>query len=219
MLTLNLQKPDAAPVRRLQLSLSKGARFSVKVEWDCKADHQDDVDVHALEAVNAGHGAKVSSLENILSTYNTTRMSRSGALQSRPDGSFATPSGGLSHSGDIRVQGSTAEVLTIDGSKVAPGVNEIPLFATVHEAGHGEAHEEEHGGDDEAAFADIERCTVTITDDAGKVLGKYLLSDEFGEFNVVQLGSVMLSANGGWEYVPVGVGFQGDFNDVLGSFC
>ena len=40
-----------------------------------------------------------------------------------------------------------------------------------------------------------------------------------GEFNVVQLGSVMLSANGGWEYVPVGVGFQGDFNDVLGSFC
>jgi len=220
MLTLNLQKPDAAPARRLQLSLNKGARFRVKVEWDCKADHQDDVDVHALEAVNAGQGAKVSALENILSTYNTTRMSRTGALKSNPDGSFQTPSGGLFHSGDIRVQGSTAEVITIDGSKVAPGVNEIPLFATVHKADHGDAHEAEHGDDDdEAAFADIDRCTVTITDDSGKVLGAYLLSDEFGDFNVVQLGSVMLAPNGGWDYVPVGVGFTGDFNDVLGNFC
>ena len=219
MLALNLQKPDAAPVRRLQLSLSKGARFSVEVAWDCKADHQDDVDVHALEAVNDGRGAKVAALENILSTYNTTRMSRTGALRNNPDGSFATPSGGLSHSGDIRVQGSTAEVLTVDGSKVAPGVNEIPIFATVHKADHGEEHGKAHDDDDEAAFADIDRCTVTITDDAGKVLGQYLLSDEFGEFNVVQLGSVMLAANGGWEYVPVGVGFQGDFNDVLGTFC
>ncbi len=45
------------------------------------------------------------------------------------------------------------------------------------------------------------------------------LSDEFGEFNVVQLGSVMLAPKGGWEYVPVGIGFKGDFNDVLGNFC
>ena len=88
MLTLNLQKPNSAPVRRLQLSLNKGARFSVQVEWDCKAEHEDDVDVHALEAVNAGSGAKVSSLENILSTYNTTRMSRSGALKNNADGSL-----------------------------------------------------------------------------------------------------------------------------------
>lgn len=216
MLTLNLQKPDAAPVRRLQLSLSKGACFSVQVEWYCKADHQDDVDVHALEAVNSGSGAKVSALESILSTYNTTRMSRNGVLKTNADGSFATPSGGLSHSGDIRVQDSKAEVLTIDGSKVPPEVNEIPLFATVHKADHGEGHEEDH---DEAAFSDIDRCTVTISDDSGRELGKYLLSDEFGEFNVVQLGTVMLAPSGGWEYVPVGVGFKGDFNDVLGNFC
>ncbi|HET7843509.1 MAG TPA: hypothetical protein VFL14_05120 [Xanthomonadales bacterium] len=226
MLTLNLQKPEDAPVRRLQLSLSKGAKFTVKVEWDCKADHEDDVDVHALEAKNTGDGAKVTALEHILSTYNTTRMSRTGALKSSPDGSFSTPSGGLSHSGDIRKQGTTAEVLTIDGSKIPADVNEIPLFATVHKADHGdeeEGHgdededEDEHG--DEAAFADIDVCIVTIEDESGKVLGKYKLSDEFGEFNVVQLGSVMLSAKGGWEYVPVGVGFKGDFNDVLGNFC
>ncbi len=219
MLTLNLQKPNSAPVRRLQLSLNKGARFNVQVEWDCKAEHEDDVDVHALEAVNSGNGARVSSLENILSTYNTTRMSRSGVLKNNADGSFATPSGGLSHSGDIRKQGVQAEVLTIDGSKVPSDVNEIPLFATVHKADHGEGHEEGDEDEDEAAFADIDVCTVTITDESGRVLGKYALSDEFGEFNVVQLGSIMLAANGGWEYVPVGVGFTGDFNDVLGNFC
>jgi tellurium resistance protein TerD len=220
MLTLNLQKPDSAPVRKLQLSLNKGVRFSVQVEWDCKADHEDDVDVHALEAVNSGSGAKVAALENILSTYNTTRMSRSGVLRNNEDGSFATPSGGLSHSGDIRRQGLKAEVLTIDGSKVPPEVNEIPLFATVHKADHGDAHEEEHGeDDDEAAFADIDVCIVTIADESGSVLGKYKLSDEFGDFNVVQLGSVMLGQNGGWEYVPVGVGFKGDFNEALGNFC
>lgn len=218
MLTLNLQKPDAAPVRRLRLSLNKGARFSVKVEWDCKADHQDDVDVHALEAVNSGHGARVTSLEGILSTYNTTKMSRTGALKVNSDGSFATPAGGLSHSGDIRVQGGRAEVLTIDGSRVPPDVNEIPLFATVHKSCHGEEGEEAAEEGDEAAFADIDLCVVTISDDSGRVIEKYKLSDEFGEFNVVQLGSLMLVSGGGWEYVPVGVGFLGDFNDVLGNF-
>lgn len=50
------------------------------------------------------------------------------------------------------------------------------------------------------------------------MIEKYKLSDEFGEFNVVQLGSLMLVSGGGWEYVPVGVGFLGDFNDVLGNF-
>ena len=220
MLSLNLQKPDAQPVRRLQLSLNKGARFTVKVEWDCKAGHEDDVDVHALEATNSGAGAKVSALEHILSTYNTKRMAQTGALNSNPDGSFSTPSGGLSHSGDIRKQGSTAEVLTIDGSKIPANVNEIPLFATVHKADHGEGHEKEkgEGEDEEAAFSDIDVCVVTIADESGKVLGQYKLSDEFGEFNVVQLGTVMLAPKGGWEYVPVGVGFKGDFNHVLGNF-
>lgn len=215
MLTLNLQKPDAAPVRRLQLSLNKGARFTVKVEWDCKAGHDDDIDVHALEATNSGAGAKVSALEHILSTYNTTRMSRAGVLSSNPDGSFATPSGGLAHSGDIRKQGTTAELLTIDGARVPANVNEIPLFATVHKADENEPGE---GEEDEAAFADIDVCVVTIADESGKVLGQYKLSEEFGEFNVVQLGTLMLAPKGGWEYVPVGVGFKGDFNDVLGNF-
>lgn len=217
MLTLTLEKPGALPARKLQLSLNKGAAFKVTVAWQCDARHQDDIDIHALEARNVGSGAKVSAIEEILSTYNTTKMSpKTGVLPTAADGSFATPSGGLRHSGDVRVQGNS-ETIVIDGSKLPAGVNEIPLFATVHKAEHTAAHDAGSEVEDEAAFADIEVCTVMIADERGRELGAYQLSKEFGEFNVVQLGSI-LHGEDGWEYAPVGRGFTGTFNDVLGHF-
>lgn len=216
MLIMNLEKPGTQPPKKLQLSLNKGARFTVRISWECEADHQDDVDIHALEAVNDGSGAKVSVLESVLSTYNTRKMNpRGGVLVNNPDGSFATPSGGLLHSGDIRIQGNS-ETITVDGGRLAPGVNEIPLFATVHRADHGGDHDGEEG-EEEAAFADIEVCTVVITDTDGREIGAYRLSDEFGDFNVVQLGSILLGPDG-WEYAPVGRGFTGTINDVLAHF-
>lgn len=215
MLTLSLEKPGtAAP--KLSLSLNKGAQFTVKVEWVCNAAHQDDVDVHALAASNDGNGAKVTELGNVLSTYNTTRMNpRGGALKSNPDGSFQTSDGGLAHSGDMRVQ-NNSESIVIDGSKLAPAINEIPIFVTVHEAEHGGSDEVEEEGE-EPAFGDIDVCTITLTDNRGKLLGQYQLSDEFKEFNAVQLGSLLLGANG-WEYAAVGRGFNGTLNDILTHF-
>lgn len=216
MLTLSLAKPGETSTK-LKLSLNKGARFTAKVEWQCDADHRDDVDVHALEARNDGNGAKVAALANVLSTYNTKRMNpNGGVLSTNGDGSFQTPSGGLVHSGDKRVQNNT-ESIVIDGSKIPDGVNEIPIFVTVHEAGHGGGHETEHDSGEEAAFGDIDVCTITLSDDAGRELGAYKLSAEFKEFNVVQLGSVLLGDKG-WEYAAVGSGFNGNFNDVLGHF-
>lgn len=217
MLTLSLEKPGAKPAAKLQLSLNKGSTFKVTVAWKCEASHEDDVDIHALEARNDGDGAKVTSLDQILSTYNTKKMSpRTGVLPTTSDGSFATPSGALRHSGDIRVQGNS-ETIVIDGSRLPAGINEIPLFATVHKAEHGQEHEGGTESEEEAAFADIEVCTVTIADERGKDLGAYQLSKEFGDFNVVQLGSIMYGANG-WEYAPVGRGFTGTINDVLAHF-
>lgn len=214
MLTLPLEKPGATS-RKLQLSLNKGARFKVEVRWECDADHADDVDVHALEAVNDGDGAKVTELSAVLSTYNTTRMNpRGGVLQTNADGSFQTPSGGLAHSGDMRVQ-NNSESIVIDGSKIPPRVNEVPILVTVHEADHGVDRDDED--EHEPAFGDIELCVITLTDDIGRELGAYQLSSEFKDFNVVQLGSLLLGPNG-WEYAAVGRGFNGDFNDVLAHF-
>ncbi len=212
MLQLNLEKPNVQ-VPTLKLSLNKGDAFEVTVFWDCHPDHQDDVDTHAFETFNEGAGAKVRSLEGVLSTYNTKLMSpRIGVLAVKPDGSFSTASGGLVHSKDIRVQHST-EVIKVIGANLPEGCNEVPVFASVHET-----DEEHHGAGepDEAAFADIEVVTLKIT--AGsKTIAEYKLSDEFGEFNVVQLGSFILGDNG-WEYAPVGRGFRGDLNQVLGFF-
>ena len=216
MLTLALDKPGI-PAPKLQLSLRKGARFTVKVEWRCDAEHADDVDVHALAARNDGSGAKVTELDSVLSTYNTTRMNpRGGALPTNPDGSFQTSGGGLLHSGDMRVQNNT-ESIVIDGSRLPDGVNEIPILVTVHEAEHGGGHDDGDEDEDEPAFGDIDYCAITLSDDSGRELGAYQLSSEFKEFNVVQLGSILLGPDG-WEYAAVGRGFNGTFNDVLTHF-
>lgn len=216
MLQLSLEKEGVAPSPKLRLNLNKGSRFTVVVKWDCEAHHEDDVDVHALAAINDGNGAKIASLDQILSTYNTKKMSRLGVLVNNQDGSFEVFFGALRHSGDIRKQGKS-ETIIIDGSKMPTGINEIPLFVTVHEADHGEGHEEGEEGEEEPAFSDINYCAVSIVDENGKVLGEYRLSEEFAEFNVAQMGSLMLDEDG-WHYAPVGRGFTGDFNEVLAHF-
>jgi tellurium resistance protein TerD len=204
MLTLSLEKPGV-PVEKLKLSLTKGARFTVTVDWECHHAHVHDVDIHALEASNTGSGAKVNRLESILSTYNTKLMNpNAGVLATNPDGSFATAEGGLTHSIDKREQGSS-ETIIIDGSHLPPGVNEVPIFVTIHSR------------DEAETFEEIEQASITISDDGGKELGSYQLSDEFKDFNVVQFGSAILGETG-WEYAPVGRGFVGNFNDVLAQF-
>lgn len=205
MLTLSLEKPGGA-VPKLQLSLTKGARFEVTVAWECEHAHLHDVDLHALEARNDGSGAKVGELSSILSTYNTKSMNpKGGALSTNADGSFATPSGGLKHSGDVRTQG-TSETITIDGSRIPEGVNEIPVFVTIHTTSR-----------EVETFEEIEKATIAIVEEGGKELGSYVLSGEFKDFNVVQFGSLLLGENG-WEYAAVGRGFKGNFNDVLAHF-
>ncbi len=212
---LKLAKPGVN-TPTLKLNLNKGASFHVEIFWDCNPAHEDDLDIHAFEAQNNGNGAKVTNFGQVLSTYNTKKMNPQGLLTTNADGSFSTLSGGLSHTGDKRRQKNT-EIITIDGSKLPAETNEVPIIATVHEADHGEGHEGGHEGEEEAAFADIEKVEVKITDNSGKVLGHYELSKEFGEFDVVQLGSFLRGDNG-WEYAPVGTGHSGDLNDVLAVF-
>ena len=49
------------------------------------------------------------------------------------------------------------------------------------------------------------------------IKGEYELSGQFGEFDAVQMGSLILGQNG-WEFAEVGVGFNGDFNMILENF-
>ncbi|MCR4341963.1 MAG: TerD family protein [Gemmatimonadaceae bacterium] len=203
MLQLPLEK-NGQPPKKLSLSLNKASRFIVELWW--KTEH--DLDAHALLATNSGQGAKVDAFEKVLSTYNCKRPgSQSGVLAVNANKSFNTPDGALHHSGDS-LDGRTAdidEVITIDGGKIGPEVNEIPIFVTIHPRSQ------------PMTFREIPDAGIRIKDDAGKVLGEFQLTAEFGPFNAVQMGSLIIGANG-WEYAAVGNGFTGDFNTVLGYF-
>lgn len=202
-LKLPLQKAgDKSP--KLMLPLGKGKIFTIELSWDSKQD----LDAHALVATNDGNGAKVTRLEQVLTTYNTKKNNPDGVMITAPNGSFATPCGALRHSGDCRDGTATDvdETITFDSTKAASGVNEVPIFVTIHEAEKSKA-----------TFAQVSKAGIRIKDSTGNTLHEYQLTDEFAPFTAVQMGSLILGANG-WEFAPVGSGFNGDFMTVLGHF-
>lgn len=204
-LQLPLAKAGDAPKAKLKLNLAKPSRFTVEVYWDSTHD----LDAHALLATNSGAGAKVDDFAKVLSTYNESLPLTDRSSTTRKSGDkrpFMTPCGALYHSGDARsgVGADVDEIITIDGSAVHPSVNEIPIFVTLHPASAG-------------TFSVVKTAGIRIKDDAGVVLAEYELTNQYGQFNAVQMGSLVVGANG-WEYAPVGSGFVGDFNTVLEHF-
>jgi len=207
-LTLNLTKPgDTA--KKLSLNLTKGERFTVRLAWE----GQTDIDLHALVCVNSGAGAKASSFDDILSTYNVRRrigMQEVGTLAKKSDGSFEIHGGALVHSPDA-TDGDQADIdewILVDPGKLAPvqgGVIEIPLVTMVHP---------QDGG---RRFRDVKNAVVTIENSSGAQLMRVSLSTQFGEFVGVQMGSIMID-HGSTNFHAVGVGFNGDFNTVLAHF-
>ena len=202
---LNLTKN----AERLSLNLRKEEIFRVELYWDS----QHDLDAHALLAGQEGgqEVATVTSFDRVLSTYNVkTRFNKEPALTKNPDGSFGTPCGSLHHSGDALTGGSDVnEIITINGDKVPEDVTEIPIFVTIHDKIDPENPRHK--------FVDVRMAGIRIKNDAGVVLQEYQLSNQFGDFKAVQMGSLMVNSHG-WEFKPVGVGFNGSFNDILGHF-
>ena len=128
MLQLSLAKDGVAP-NKLSLNLAKPASFRVDMAWDTAGL---DLDVHALLAINSGSGAKITSLGQVLSTYNCKKTNKVGTLSANPDGSFQTPEGALVHSPDEIAGGAGVdEFIIVNGAKVPDGVNEIPVFVTI----------------------------------------------------------------------------------------
>lgn len=207
-LQLNLTKPgDVAP--KLSLSLDKGERFKVRLSWDGDTD----LDLHALVAVNTGAGAKVSAFEDILSPYNVKRVIRGteqGILSKNADGTFEVHGGAVKHSPDATdgaLEGDD-EWVSIQPDRLAPpanGVIEIPLVAMIHPQNVGRT------------FRNVKNARVIVENAAGKELLNVSLSDQFAEFVGVQMGSIMIEPSGS-SFVAVGVGFNEDFNQVLGHF-
>lgn len=203
---LTLTKPGETPPAKFSLNLAKPETFFVKVKWNSRHD----LDAHALLCFNNGvDGAKVQEQGNILSTYNAVKTNPAGILATNANGSFSTPNGSATHSGDARTgdalpEGEDDETITINGTKIPRDVNEIPLFITIHPASS-------------ATFSEVEKAEVVIENATGKILAHFHLTNEFAAFDAVQMGSLILDANG-WSFSPAAVGFNGDFNEILGFF-
>ena len=211
-LQLNLTKAgESAP--KFQLNIKKGEPFKVFGRWDDGAD----LDLHALYLVHHGDGVapKLTGYDDILSTYNTKTPSRpNGHLVLAADRTFAIHDGALRHSADAR-NGHAAgvdEFIEVDTNRIvapAGGAVEIVLAVSIHR---------EHPNDLPARFSQVKGAHVEIVDAAGKVVLSVALSDQFGEFNGVQMGSIMVDHTGA-AFHNVGVGFNDSFNDVIAHFA
>lgn len=207
-LQLPLTKPGDVTTK-LALNLNKGGMFKVRLAWDGDTD----LDLHALVAVNSGAGAKVSTFEDVLSAYNVKRVIRGqevGTLPLAADKSFSIYGGALVHSPDATdgVREGDDEFVNIYPDRLpkpAVGVLEIPLVAMIHPQKVG------------SKFAHVQNARVIIEDETGKSLLDVSLSNQFGEFIGVQMGSIMIEPSGA-SFVAIGVGFNSDFNEVLSHF-
>ena len=209
-LQVNLEKEST---KKLSLNLTKSLPFKVTLQWSGK----EDLDLHALLAINSGNGAKVSSFDDLLSTYNVQRTladgQKVGHLPKKADGTFEIYGGAMTHSKDATTgddsQGDD-EFITITVDKlpqVSPGTNiEIPLLAMIHPQSAGKT------------FRDIQDAKVVVTDTNGNSVLEASLSSEFGQYDIVQMGAVMVDSSRQVVFAPVGAGLTGDFNTVLEYF-
>lgn len=209
-LTLNLTKPgEAAP--KLALNLVKDEKFTVKLSWDGKTD----LDLHALHCIGQGNNpASITALEQILSTYNVSRViagQQQGTLAKQADGSFSISNGALVHSPDAtdgNAEGVDEYIVVDPGkiAKIAGQYSEIPLIAMIHPQSAG------------LTFANVQNAQAHIVNSKGETLLDINLSSQFGQFIGVQMGAIMIDDQGKATFHAVGSGFSGDFNSVIGHF-
>lgn len=208
-LILNTQKPGET-TKKLVLNTQKGQKYRVELSWDGNVD----IDLHAFMCVNNGGGAKLSSFDDVLSTYNVVRKIPSGetvgTLNPNTDGTFSIWNEALVHSKDSTtgITEGVDEWVSVDVSKIPPlsvGVYEIPLLAMIHPQSAGNT------------FSKVQNATVRILDASGKELINASLSNQFGQFVGVQMGTIMID-QGVASYVNQTSGFTEDINEVLSFF-
>lgn len=208
-LTLNPSKSGSAP--KLTLSTRKEDEFVVKLMWDGELD----IDLHALAAVNTGQGAKVSSLDDVLSPFNLLRTIRGqteGTIKPNVDGTYEIHRGALVHSKDATdgLADGVDEWLRVRPARFerpASGTVEVPIVVMTHH-------------DDPArrpVFRQARNLRLEIVDAHGALVEQVNVSEAFGEFNSLHGGSLVID-DGGCHYVSQGSGFQGDINTVLSYF-
>lgn len=201
----NLTKDaSAAPIA---FALSKNQAFNIELFWDS----QHDLDAHAIALV----GGRCTAMADVLSTYNGGLVLVDNPSQNHVAGGkgpFMTPNGALKHMGDKRTGLSVNtrdpdEVIETDNTKFPAHWDEIAIVVAMHPP---------HSG----KFKDVDNAKLVIKDEQGKELLVANLTHDFDQFDIVQMGSLVKNgATGAWDFKPVAVGINGDFNTVMAAFA
>lgn len=201
MIQLDLCKDASAPI---SFSLSKVQKYIMELYWESPHD----LDVHAI-GLNSG---KIVNPQDILSTYNSSLVEVNNPTSKHVVGAkeaFRNENASLIHNGDSRTgiqlnASAPDEVLVVDLNKLNSNLNEVSFFITNHPPRS-------------AKFNEVNNAKLVIKDDSGKALLTANLTNDFDAFDMVQMGSLLLNPlTQAWEFNPVAVGVNGDFNSILG---
>lgn len=120
------------------------------------------------------------------------------------DGSFVTPDGAITHTGDnLTGEGDgDDEVIKIDQSKIDQRVKELAIWITMYDAPAKSQH-----------FGMVHSAFVRVADESDPTneLCRYDLGAEFAGNYAVQVGSFMRQPNDTWKFTAVG---NGDFVEI-----
>lgn len=199
----NLTKDSSqAPI---SFNLSKVQKYVAELYWETKHD----LDVHAFLLNNE---SKIESYQDVISTYNSNLFLLDDMSKNHVSGGkkpFTNESKSVIHMGDKRTgisanEREPDEVIEIVLSNIPNEKERVPFFIGSHPPHI-------------VKFKDVSGCKLVIKDDSNNVLLEANLTNDFDEFDMVQMGS-LVKIGGDWQFDPKSIGINGDFNTLIGLF-
>ena len=202
VLDLKLKDEGQSPI---SFGLSKINTYIVELYWKSKHD----LDAHAIMLEGGSHK---NDLDNILSTYNPHLvLVENPSINHHPSGrkAFRNVSGSLEHTGDARTgvqidAEAPDEVLKIHVDKWKKSSEKIAFFNSIHPPST-------------AKFNEVSEAKIVIKEEGGKTLLIANLSTDFGQYDIVQFGSLLRLPSGEVQFDPASVGLNGNFNDIIAA--
>lgn len=103
-------------------------------------------------------------------------------------------------------EGGSAEVVSVDLSKVSPAVSEIVFCASIFNAG--------------VTFSDVESPYISIVnEDTGEELCRYTLDEQFSGETALVAGSLSLNEDGEWEFKAEGRAILGGLQALVDIYA
>jgi tellurium resistance protein TerD len=182
----------------MAINLQKGQRenlnaqkFTIGLGWDTNASSTGAAfDLDASVFMLGANGKIVS--DEFFVFYNNTKS---------PDGSVTHTGDNLTGAGD-----GDDESILVDLSKLNPGVQEICIVVTIHDAQNRKQN-----------FGQVRNSFIRVYDQGNAELVKYELDEDFSVETAVEFGRIY-NKSGQWKFEAIGAGMKGGLEDYLKKY-